>query len=100
MTGTDKQVQQAADLASTVNAAVTGMIASIKSDARYEQNKAQADKMISMWEDRLSKLNACTDAEYIIDFFGGLKSSGNANQDFAAIQSVYKISLNNGYNFK
>ena len=100
MRGTEKQINWATELVTGITTTIDEMIISAKANPRYESVKAQADTMIAMWEDRKAKLNACMDAGYVIDFFRGFKKSANLMENLSVMQSIYKISANNGYAFK
>ena len=97
--GSEKQVSWAKNIRENINKTLNQAIETMKKDPRYESTP-QAKEMVKTLEDRKNKINNSSSAGDIIDFFGRYKPTGKFPDDYMSLMAHYKVTPNNGYNFK
>lgn len=97
--GSEKQVNRAKNIRENINKTLNQAIETMKKDLRYESTP-QAKEMVKTLEDRKNKINNSSSAGDIIDFFGRYKPTGKFPDDYMSLMAHYKVTPNNGYNFK
>ena len=98
MKGSEKQIRWAEDLKENVVKCIDAVVEGNRNaPAQY---KEQADAIVTIWENRKTKLLACDSASKIIDYFQFFKPTGNINSDVMSVNAIYETTLNNGYEFK
>lgn len=97
--GSEKQVKWAKSIRENINRTLNQAIETMKKDPRYESTP-QAQEMVKTLEGRKNKINNSSSAGDIIDFFGRYKPTGKFPDDYMSLMAHYKVTPNNGYNFK
>ncbi len=102
MKGSEKQIAWAQDLKTNVIRCIDAVVdANVNCPPElHEQYKDQIEKLVSMWNGRKAKLEACDSAAAIIDYFRPFKASGNLQTDVYSVMGIYNVTPNNGYEFR